>query len=577
MLSWVAAFWLSLAPVPPAEGKLPLAGVERVFQLDLGKHSTPPIVRYLPGRVGFQLDLAVDVDTARTLVDDLPYPYLARLEPAASGTRIQLVHPSDVVRAQTHSDRKGASHLVEFGIRSEDLRLRWLGSLVRRPLPEPTDLGAFLELWQDAERATNDGELELARRLWEKLQQTSHLDDLAALRVAELYIISGHVNEASARLRQVSRRYPRSTGASLARLDLLHIETLTNVQRASLEQIDVASETIDRRKFESFAQLRAALILDELGETALALSRMPPPQSLPAAWRGPAELEVQRILERAIATPVWRGNPLGTISAWTTWGEQLNDHPHRSEIVDAVIEAYARLELFEPAINLIRSRLRELPAAIDEAVLITRLAQAYHDANDLPRQAEVLTFAYASHPRVPELLPLTRGYVLQAHGMEGLAAARSRLSDLRAVLTSESQRNDFGELEADLVLAYGDAAAQAQVLSNLQALGFRNPALREPQLALAWVRSGRPAEAAPLLRQWAGRTTDPEARDKLTYNLALCEFELDHEADAVKILELLARAGTHYGLIARAHLKNRELEGLLASASITTKPSKATR
>src|SRR5690606_39265378 len=85
---------------------------------------------------------------------------------------------------------------------------------------------------------------------------------------------------------------------------------------------------------------------------------------------------------------------------------------------------------------------------------------------------------------------------------------------------------------------------------------------REPQLALALARSGRPGEAAPLLRKWAGRTTDPEARDKLAYHLALVELSLGHERDADKILRLLSSAGTQYGLIARAHVRGRELDAL---------------
>lgn len=562
MFPWVVSLWLALHPVPPAESKIPLGGVERIFRLELGPTPTSPVVRYLPGRVGFQVDLAAEPETLRSAVEALARPYVVSVEPSESGARVRVVHRNDTVRAQTVSDPRSKQVAIEFGSRSEDSRLRVLASYIRRPLPEPSDLGAYLELWQDAERATGDGELEQAKRLWEKLQQTSHLDDLAALRVAQLYLISGHVNEAAARLRQVSRRYPRSTGASLARLDLLHVETVTGIQRATLDQIDQAAESIDRRQFEAYARIRAALILDELGETALALLRLPEPASLPAVWQGPAELEQHRILERAITLPVWTGDPLGTIAAWSAWSERTTEHPRRSEIVDSVIEAHARVGLFDPIIHLVRARLRELPAAIDEGMLVVRLAQAYHQQKDLFRQAEVLAFALTKHPRCPELPALLRGYAIQAQAKEGLQAARARLATLRGIADGPLQHT-LGELDVDLVLAYADASAQAQALTELQKLGFADPARREPELALALARAGRPGDAAPLLRKWIGRTTDPEARDKLSYNLAMAELALGHASDAEKIMHLLTSAGTHYGLIARTYLRSRELQTVL--------------
>lgn len=563
MLPWVVSLWLALNPVPPAESKIPLGGVERIFRIELGPTPTSPVVRYLPGRVGFQVDLAGDPEALRPAVEAVAGPYLTAVESSETGARVRVIHRGDVMRAQTVFDPRSKQLAVEFGTRSEDSRLRLLASHVRRPLPEPSDLGAYLELWQDAERATGDGELELAKRLWEKLQQTSHLDDLAALRVAELYLVSGHVNEATARLRQVSRRYPRSTGASLARLDLLHVETVTGIQRATLDQIEQATESIDRRQFEGYARIRAALILDELDETALALQRMPEPASLPPVWQGPAELEHQRLIERAITAPVWTGDPLGTLAAWAAWGERTTEHPRRSEIVDSVIEAHARVGLLEPTVPLVRARLRELPAALDEGVLVVRLAQAYHQQKDLARQAEVLGYALSHHPRSPELPALLRGYAIQAQAREGLDAARARIAALRGQTKHEALHRVLGELDVDLVLAYADAGAQVQALMELQKLGFADPARREPKLALALARAGRSAEAAPLLRKWIGRTTDAEARDELSYHLAQAERALGNATDADKIMQLLTTAGTRYGLIARAVLRSRELQTVL--------------
>lgn len=569
MLAWLLAGWVAWSPIPNAAPDEDLAGVSRAYRLEFGRTEPIPEVTYLPARVGLQFEIQAGADTLQHVLDVLPPPYRTRIEPSELGHRVVITHDGDAIRAATRIEHNARRFTLELGTQSEQNQLRVLAALVRRPLPEPGDLGAHLELWRDAERATSDGDLTLARKLWEKLQQTSNLDDLAALRVAELYIISGHVNEASARLQQVSRRYPRSTGASLARLDLLHVQTITDIARATVEQVELAAETIDRRRFEGYAWLRAALVLDVLGETSLALARLPPPDALPEDWKGPADLETQRILTRAIAVPVWRNDPVRTVAAWNAWSGRVDAHPSRAEIIDSVIEAHAQLGLFEPTIALIRARLRELPTSAEEGALVVRLAQAYQQTSDLVRAGEVVSFICERHPQAPQLRDLLRTLALESHAAHGLAGARERLAQLRPQCTTAEHRKMLGELEADLAVAYGDAALQVQVLRELSKLQFGDPAVREPQFALALARANRPAEAAPMLRSLVGRTTDPEARDKLAYHLATSEIALGNDADARKILEHLASAGTRYGLIARAHLRGLELERLLASPAPT--------
>src|SRR5262249_53313466 len=159
---------------------------------------------------------------------------------------------------------------------------------IMRPMPEPTELGAELEVWQEAERVTMAGDLPEARRRWERLVGVPRFADLATVRIAELYVASGHVNEALSRLRGVSRGYPRSTGAALARLDVLQLEAITGLGVAAPEQVDIAVDAVERHGFGAYARLRAAAVLRELDAPALALERMPTVDTLPEEWHAPA-------------------------------------------------------------------------------------------------------------------------------------------------------------------------------------------------------------------------------------------------------------------------------------------------
>jgi len=561
VLASLAALWVALADVPRAHPELLLSDVKQPIAFTLPRPADPPSVRYLPGKVGLEIEVRAEERLVQSLLEALPASFATSVEPSESGLRIRIVHLEDSVRAHVREDRQMFS--VEFGPRSEDARLRILASHLRRPLPEPEDLGAHVELWIDAEQATAEGDLPLAKRLWEKLELASELDDLAMLRVGELYLMSGHVNEAMARLRMVSRRFPRSTGASLARLDVLHVETITNAQVATVEPIELAAETIDRRRFEGYAWLRAALLLEQIGDIDLAIGRLPDPSTMPDFWRAPLEQERERMLELAVAAPALRGDPIKTLAAWETWSSQLDDHPHRADLVDVVADAYCTLGLYAEVIPLLRTRLRDLPKPIDEGPILFRLANAYHALEDLEREREVVVYAVHRHPDAPEVDGLVRNLAAQVVRRDGLPAARTELAALRALTVSLPLHRRILAAEADFAMAYGDAPTQAQVLTDLGRAGWDDASKREPELAVALSRSGRAALAVPLLRKWIGQTTEAQARDRMAYHLAHSELELGHVSDAERILALLAKSGTPYGLIARARRQATSLEGLL--------------
>lgn len=556
--------WLTLHPVPSARPHQPLTGVERVYTVSFAIAANS--VRYLPARSGIQLDFdKADESSLRTALAQLPEPFMTRVEPTSRGLRAVIVHPTTSgLRAltRTHSGQ----FEVTLGTRSEDLRMRVLATIVRQPLPQPRDLGAHLELWLDAEQATANGELRTAARLWSKLEQTSHLDDLAGLRIAELYLVSGHLNEAQARFRSISRQFPRSTGAALARLDLLHVQAITDEQPPpTLEHIEMAAEAVDREQFEPYAWTRAALVLNELGLSTAAVAHLPESDTLPAAWQPLAARLREQLLERAIATPIVRGDAMSTVVAWEGWAEQLDEHPDRSDIVDAVLEAYSRLGMFARSVPLLRARLRELPEPRDEGVLIARLAEAYHGLQDPVRLEEVLEYAIVQHPALPGLDARIRGLAMMHLRKDGLDAALSTLNRLKKTTKSVDLKRRIDALKTDLVLGHGDPIIQVKVLNELRQIGFDNASIRAPALALALARMKRAKDAAPLLREWIGKTMDSQSRDRLAYHLAMSEIDLGHDTDAERILRALSHSGTHYGLIAKLALRERTLERVLGT------------
>ena len=555
----LAAIGLGGPDVVPQSGERPgIEEVERSTEIPIPPDAS---ARFLPGHIGLEVDTSLSVADAEAASDALPDPFRIDLIPIEGGTRIRIVHPARRVEARLH--RTGGEARLSLGAESEAGRVRALGVAISRPVPRPARLGPELELWQEAEAVTAKGELQRARELWEKVKLVPTLADLAAVRVAELYVVSGHVNEAIARLRAVARRYPQSTGAALARLDLYHLDAVTGETEPSIDQIELAVQTGDRQAFESYLGLRAALIFEEIGRPTQALEHLAAMDKLPDAWTEAAANLRGRLLSQAVAAPTLRGDPLGTAVAFAALQAEVADHRHRPAILRAVVEANAHLGLFARSRVLLRELLRGEGRPADEAITVLQLADAYRGAGDLDRGDEVVSFAVSRHPTAPGLLGRVRGLALHALDTMGLPAARERLAELRDLTEDAGLRRDLLALEADLTLAYGEPPAQVQALTKLREAGWDDANAREPTFALALARAGRHSEAAPLLRKWVGRTTDAEARDRLAYRLAEVELAQDRDAEAEKILELIARSGTVYGRIARLRLTERSIAAVL--------------
>jgi len=572
------------AVATPRAGMLPIAAtrprlgnVERQLVIELPPTSVDATVRVLPAGLGLEIDVQAPLADVRAAIaaaiEPAPDSWRIDAREVLGGTRARIVHRERSIAVAV--GRADGRTVVAFGALGEDARLRAFADAVRLPMPEPLELGAELEVWQDAERSIATGELTEAKRRWERLLDVPQLADLAALRIAELYVASGHVNEALAQLRAVSRRFPRSSGAALARLDVLHLEALTGMDRAEPEQVDVAASIGDRPAFEPFAAARAAMVLAEIGEHELALRRLPDPAALPPAWRRAAATLADDLVASTIVGPALRGDPRRTAIHHLRWGSRLDTHADRNRIADIVAEAYTALGLYERAVPLLRARLRDMPDATEEADVVGRLAHGYRMLGDRVRAHEALDFQVAEHPRAPALVPEVRAEVIATASASGLVAARARIAELRARTTDTGVQAALSTLAADVAEAWGTPAQIVQALSAMARDGWDVPEARAHAFAIALARAGRAAEAAPLLRTWIDRIADPEARDRLSYHLALCEIALGHGPDADRILARIALDGTRWGLVARARLREQALArtvAALASASAEVAP-----
>jgi hypothetical protein len=158
-----------------------------------------------------------------------------------------------------------------------------------------------------------------------------------------------------------------------------------------------------------------------------------------------------------------------------------------------------------------------------------------------------------------------RAEVIALAASSGLAAARARIDELRRRTDDQALHGMLTTLAADVAEAWGTPAQIVQALSTMTRDGWDDSTTRPQAFAVALARAGRAAEAAPLLRAWIDRTADPEARDRLTYHLALCELALGHHADADRILGRIAIDGTRWGLVARARLREQALRRTVAA------------
>ncbi len=535
---------------------------EEVLELPVG---TGAQVRALPGALGLEIEIGVPHGAIDDILDAVPEPWRIDVRALEGATRIRVVHPRPpVVFASTQA---GFVLRVAFGTADEQTRLRRLATLVRMPLPEPEDLGSELEVWQDAERAMAAGDLSEAKRLWERLADVPRLADLASLRVAELFIASGHINEALSQLRDVSRLHPRSVGAALARLDVLHLETLTGQATPTVSQVDVAAGSLERAAFDTFARVRAALVLREIGDAPAALARLPDGAPLPAVWRDAASALRQDLVAAAVIGPLLLGDPRATAAAWDRWSTKVGTLAEQDAINDMVAEAHEALGLFEIALPMLQSRLRNSPRPALEADLVGRVAHAYRMLDDVERASFALDFQLAAHPDAPGLVAGIGAIAIRRCVRDGLASARGWLAGARKRAASPATSRAIDDIEAELVLGWG---TPAQIVHSLggESDGTMHPTHDDPvtatrharALAVALVRVGRHARGAEMLRELAGRTADPSERDRLSYYLGVAEHGLGHVADADAIFRHISTHGTTYGQLAIARLQERRLQ-----------------
>lgn len=542
-------------------GSLTLEGVAREATITLTiprARKFLPSAKGLPGRRGLEVDLPLPAETINEALRTLPEELEYSLEPLEHGHRLRIVHHTAELRWSARL--RGGTYKVRVGPESEETRLRKLAARVQQPIPIPANLGPLLELWQDAERATSDGDLAMARRLWEKLAEHPAHRDLARLRLADLFVISGHVNEALVRLRSVSRDHPRSTGAALARITSLQLEAITGLGAPKPAQVVLAATSGDRSFYEAFTWMRSTEVFVLLDAADRGLHFFPEDERFPAPLASAAKQERERLLAAAVGVPAIFGDHVEAIVQYEAWQSRLEGHPARAQIEMEIATAYLNAGLPRPAIALLRAGLSARPSSREEARIIDQLIDAYHQLDELEHEQEVLMFQLRQHPNAPGLVARVRDFGLGSRRMHGIEMTLARLDKLLAAAPNNRVRRAVLTTNADLCMAWGSQAQQTRALERLRDVGFDDEATRAPALALALSRVGRRAEAIPMLRAWIARTTDAELRDEMGYELALAELQDGNTADGEKILRTLSSHATHWGRVARARLRERGLE-----------------
>lgn len=549
-----------------------LRGVSREVRvlIDLGSRPAfEPTARLMPGARAVEAFLPTDEATLEKALHRYPSSMNVEFEPIEYGLRVRFSHPSDDLLWSMH--RSGSHLLLLFGPESESHRLRSLADALRGPIPSPDDLGAQLELWHEAEKATQAGELNLALKLWDKLAEDPSLRDLARLRSAELFVISGHVEEALFQLREVSRDHPRSTGAALARLTALHLEAITGESDPNPAQVVIAAGSGSRHRYHDFTWLRAAAVLREIDRCDLALHHSPRPEQLPRPFDDAAR-ESQRLLaEASLGRRAALGDHVGVVVRFEAWDRVIADHPRRAQLRALAAESYAALGLHQRSVPLLRAELTgadegTAPArGLHEARIIDTLARAYAARDELDHLRTVVTYQLEHHPDAPGVADRMRELVFAEWRTAGedSRAAWSRAQALYDAAPNKRLRGSALAIAVDLAEAWGTDEQLVYALERFEKLGFDDPARRGPQLAVALARVGRHGEAEPRLRAVIARTTDPELRDEMAYLLAEVDAATERDADADAILRALATHETRWGRVARARLRERALHDVV--------------
>jgi hypothetical protein len=563
-----------------------VVGVQREMTLELPTGGAPATVRKLPGALGFEVELATPPKQVAALLDAIDAPWHVDVRALEHGVRIRVAHPHPGVSFAT-AERDGKLRIA-FGAADEQTRLRAFAAIVQMPLPEPEDLGAELEAWQDAEDSVRRGEMAEAKRRWERLAEVPRLADLAALRVAELYAATGHINEALAQLRGVSSRHPRSAGAAIARIDVLHLEALTGMGTPTTAQIDVATAVVERPGFAAFAKVRAAMVLRDLGDAQAALARLPEPSSLSVAWREPTEALRQDLVALTLVGPMLQGDRRGTAIHWALWADRRGELTEEQAITDMVSEAHEALGLFDVALPLLQARLRTTPLASAEADLVGRVAHAYRMTGDVERASFAVEFQSETHADAPGLATELTALAVTRCERDGLAPTRTWLAGVRKRAGSAALSRAIDTLDGELLLGWGTPAQIVHSFGGDASHASSRPMPTDPAttdaealtrtrrahaLAVSLVRVGRHAEATDMLRSLAGRTADPGERDRLAYYLGVAEHALGNTDDAHTIFTHISTHGTTFGQLAIARLQEQRLA--TAVATLTARTSEA--
>lgn len=548
---------------------LPVRGVKQQFDLylELESGSPAPDIKVLPGGQALVFDVATPPKALRAQLEVLPDGLQHRTRATESGTRVWLHHADRPLRFEQRVERNGRKRTFHLavGAWSEAQRLRDLGQRVRLGTPAPRNLGANLELWNEAQAATAKGELQLAKRLWEKVFAVGALRNLAALRIADLYIVSGHVNEAISRLRNVSRNFPRSPGAALARLSMLELQAIIGEGSPTTEQAEIAAASVSGLRYPPFARYRASEVMAQLGARDEALAHFPEIRRLPPVWQKRAKATAEKLYALLVLTPSLQGLAMEAATQYEAWYSQFEDHPALDVIEAEVGEAYLRLGMFEAAARILRDRLRRFPTPVEEAQIVTDLATAYDATKDLERHREVVAFQLLRHRDHPAITDMIRSLAFREYEDHGLATALVRLDEALAALRNRDFVRSVLATKLDLVEAYGTPAQTIADTERMRAVGFDDEPKRSRALALALAAEGRHAEAIELLRAWVDRTTDPERRDELAYALARSEAAIGNNEAADAIVERLSQRSTRWGLVARTWQHERLLDDLVVA------------
>jgi len=541
-----------------------LRGVAREAVLDFKLARKPafsPTAKGLPGRRGLEIDLPISAKEAEMYLSKLPEELEYTILPLEDGVRIRMVHGAAELRWSSRLKKR--TYRIRIGPESEETRLRKLAARVQQAIPVPAKLGHLLELWEDAERATSRGDLAMARRLWEKLAEHPEHRDLARLRLAELFVISGHVNEALERLHSVSRDHPRSTGAALARLTALHLEAITDDERPKVGQVVLAATSGDRSFYDAFTWMRSTEVFILLDAADRALHHFPADDLFPTVLQESARIEHNRLIAAAIGVPALFGNDIETIVQFEAWADKIDGHPQKDQLEQQAASAYLRVGIARPAIELLRSALSRRPTSYEEARVISQLIDAYLQLDESNHAHEVIAFQLEKHPRAPGLSAQIRDFGVSVRRTAGIDDALARLDTILKTANTPLLRKAILGTAAELSAAWGSPAQLVRALERLQAVGFHNESEQAPTLALGLSRVGRRSEAIPMLRAWIARSTDADLRDEMGYVLAMAEIEDGNRFDGEKILKTLATHSTHWGRVARARLRERGLEQIV--------------